>query len=172
MIINHFYLYSHFTYLHIHSGSYSLDTQCVWHLLSIGNAKAGGLWRSCAQSRLTLCDPMDCRPLGSSVHGIFWARTLQWVAISFSGGPSWPRDWACVSCISCTARWILYHCNLWEARFQNTRVGCRFLFQGIFPTQESNPGLPHCRWILYQLSHQGSPIILGNCPQNAHWLWT
>ena len=35
--------------------------------------------------------------------------------------------------------------------------GCRALFQGIFPTQGSNPGLLHCRWILYQLSHQGSP---------------
>ena len=33
------------------------------------------------------------------------------------------------------------------------------LLQGIFPTQGSNPGLPHCRWILYQLSHQGSPRI-------------
>ena len=31
------------------------------------------------------------------------------------------------------------------------------LLQGIFPTQGLNPGLPHCRWILYQLSHQGSP---------------
>ena len=34
------------------------------------------------------------------------------------------------------------------------------LFQGIFPTQGLNPGLPHCRWILYKLSHQGSPTIL------------
>ena len=34
-----------------------------------------------------------------------------------------------------------------------------FLLQGIFPTQGSNPGLPHCRWILYQLSHQGSPLF-------------
>ena len=33
-------------------------------------------------------------------------------------------------------------------------------FQGIFPTQGSNPSLPHCRWILYQLSHKGSPRIL------------
>ena len=39
---------------------------------------------------------------------------------------------------------------------KNTRVGCHFLFQGIFPTQESNPDLPHCRQILYPLSHQGS----------------
>ena len=35
------------------------------------------------------------------------------------------------------------------------------LLQGIFPNQGSNPGLPHCRWILYQLSHKGSPRILG-----------
>ena len=40
---------------------------------------------------------------------------------------------------------------------QNTRVGSLSLFQGIFPTQGSNPGLLHCRWILYLLSHQGSP---------------
>ena len=39
---------------------------------------------------------------------------------------------------------------------QNTGVGSLSLLQGIFPTQGSNPGLPHCRWILYQLSHQGS----------------
>ena len=39
---------------------------------------------------------------------------------------------------------------------QNTGVGSLSLFQGIFPTQELNPGLPLCRWIPYQLSHQGS----------------
>ena len=43
---------------------------------------------------------------------------------------------------------------------QNTGVGNLFLLQGIFPTQGSKPGLPHCRWILYQLSHKGSPRIL------------
>ena len=40
---------------------------------------------------------------------------------------------------------------------KNTGVGCHALLQGIFPTQGSNPGLPYCRQILYQLSHQGSP---------------
>ena len=40
----------------------------------------------CAQLCLTLCDPMDCSPSGSSVHGIFQARILEWVAISFSRG--------------------------------------------------------------------------------------
>ena len=39
----------------------------------------------------------------------------------------------------------------------NTRVGCHAFLQGIFPTQGSNSGLLHCRWILYHLSHQGSP---------------
>ena len=43
---------------------------------------------------------------------------------------------------------------------QNTRVGSLSLLQGIFTTQGSNPGLPHCRLILYQLSHQGSPYTL------------
>ena len=46
-----------------------------------------------AQSCPTLCDPMNCSPLGSSVHGILQARTLEWVAISFSLGSSQPRDW-------------------------------------------------------------------------------
>ena len=45
----------------------------------------------------------------------------------------------------------------WDSPGQNTGVGSLSLLQGIFPTQGLNPGLPHCRWILYQLSHQGSP---------------
>ena len=48
----------------------------------------------------TLCDPMDCRLPGSSVHGIFQARVLEWVAISFSRGSSQPRDWTQVSHIA------------------------------------------------------------------------
>ena len=47
----------------------------------------------------------------------------------------------------------------WNSPGQNTGVGCHFLLQGIFPTQGSNLGLPHCRWILYQLSHKGIPRI-------------
>ena len=45
-----------------------------------------------AQSCLTLCDPMDYSPPGSSVHGISQARILEWVAISLSRGSSQPRD--------------------------------------------------------------------------------
>ena len=55
------------------------------------------------------CNPMDYSLPGSSVHGIFQARILEQVAISYSRGSSWPRDWTHVSCISCTGMWILYH---------------------------------------------------------------
>ena len=48
----------------------------------------------------------------------------------------------------------------WNSPGQNTGVGSLSLLQGIFPTQGSKPGLPHCRKILYQLSHKGSPRIL------------
>ena len=58
---------------------------------------------------------MDCSPPGFSVHGIFQARILEWVAISFSRGPSQPRDGTRVSCISCIGRWILYYCAIREA---------------------------------------------------------
>ena len=66
-----------------------------------------------AQSCLALCNPMGCSLPGSSVHGIFQAKKLEWVAI--------------------------------------------FLLQGIFPTPRLNPGLLHCRQILYRLSSKGSP---------------
>ena len=66
-----------------------------------------------SQSCLTLCDPMDCSPSGSCVHG--------------------------------------------DSPGKNTGVGCHAFLQGIFLSQGMNPGLLHCRWILYHLNHQGSP---------------
>ena len=48
----------------------------------------------------------------------------------------------------------------WDSPGQNTGVGSLSLLQEIFPTQRLNPGFPHCRWILYQLSYKGSLIIL------------
>ena len=53
-----------------------------------------------AQLCLTLCDPMDCSPAGSSVQGILQARMLEWVAISFSRESSALRDQAWVSCVA------------------------------------------------------------------------
>ena len=58
-------------------------------------------WSEVTQSCPTLSDPMDCSLPGSSVHGIFQARVLEWVVISFSRGSSQPRDRTQVSCIAC-----------------------------------------------------------------------
>ena len=52
------------------------------------------------QWRPTLFDPMDCSPPDSSVRGILQARIPEWVAMSFSRGSAWPRDWIQVSCIA------------------------------------------------------------------------
>ena len=80
-------------------------------------------------SRVWLCNPMDCNPPGSFVHG------------SSSG--------------------------------KNTGVGWHSLLRGIFPIQGLNPGLPHCRWILYDLCHQGSSWILEwvACPFSRRSSW-
>ena len=51
-------------------------------------------------------------------------------------------------------------CSPWNSPGQNTGMGSLSLLQGIFPPQGSNPGLPYCRQILYQLSHKGSPRTL------------
>ena len=60
---------------------------------------------------------LDCSPPGSSVHGIYQPRILEWVAISSSRGFSWPRVGICISFISCIGRQILYHCTTWETLF-------------------------------------------------------
>ena len=67
-------------------------------------------WSEVAQSCPTLCDPMDCSPPGSSVHGILQARVLEWVAISFSRGSSRPRDQTQVSRIAdrCFNLWAIW----------------------------------------------------------------
>ena len=62
-----------------------------------------------AQSCPTVCNPVDYSPSGSSVHRISRARTLEWDAISFSRGSSWPRDQTCISSASYIHRQILYH---------------------------------------------------------------
>ena len=72
----------------------------------------------CAQLCPTLCDPMDCNLPESSVYGILQASILEWVAISFSRGSSWPRDWTGVSCIG---RPILHHGATWEAQLCSTQ---------------------------------------------------
>ena len=71
----------------------------------------------CVLSHVWLCDPMDCRLPGSSVHGISKARILECVAISFSRESSWPRDRTSDFCVFCIGRWILDHWVTWGAKW-------------------------------------------------------
>ena len=57
----------------------------------------------------------------------------------------------------------------WNSLGKNTGVGCHSLLQGIFPTQGSNLGLLHCRWILYCLNHQETPITSKDALMNGKW---
>ena len=81
--------------------------------------------KSCliCQSCPTLCNPMDCSPPSSSVHGISQARILEWVAISSSGGSSQPRDWIYIFCIS---RQILYSWATREAQWKHSVTSVQF----------------------------------------------
>ena len=82
------------------------------------------------------------------VHGILQARILEWVAVAFSRRSSQPRSPA-LQVDSLPAKP--------SGKPKNTGVGSLNLLQQIFPTQESNQSLLHCRLILYQLSYQEIP---------------
>ena len=69
------------------------DRESTWKIIQNNDSK----WSEVSQLYLTLCDPMDCGLLGSSVHGILQARILEWFAISFSRGSSQHRDQTLVS---------------------------------------------------------------------------
>ena len=80
-----------------------------------------GQYYCCFVAKLcpALLPRLNCSPPGSSVHGIIQAKILQWVAISFSRGPSWPRDQTHVSCIG---RWTLYYYATREANNVDNRL--------------------------------------------------
>ena len=73
-------------------------------------------WSEVTQSCPTLCDPVDCSLPGSPVHGIFQARELEWVAVSFSRGSSRPRDWTRVS------RFVGRRFTIWAWQVYKTSV--------------------------------------------------
>ena len=87
--------------------------------------------------------------------GILQARILEWVAMPSSNGSSQPKDQTQASAVQADSL-----PSEPPGKPKNTEVGSLFLLQGIFPTQESNQSLLHCRQILYQLSYQGSPFML------------
>ena len=90
-------------------------TKCRVFLILCKTASNKFVCVLCAESCPTLCGPLDCSPPGSSVHGVSQARILEWAAISYPKGSSRPRGQTSIACISCTGRWILYHCTTWKA---------------------------------------------------------
>ena len=69
------------------------DQSHIFLLRQLGYRQTADVRAKLLQSRLILCDPVNCSPPGSSVHGILQARVLEWVAMPSSKGSSWPRDW-------------------------------------------------------------------------------
>ena len=89
---------------------------------------------------------------GCGIHANYnFRRPLGHIPLSFRMWKSLGRVWLFAT------PWIY---SPWNSPGQNTGVGSLSLIQGIFPTQGLNQSLPHCRWILHQQSHQGSPRIL------------
>ena len=84
------------------------------------------------------CDPMDCSPPGSSVHGILQARILEWAAISSSRGSPPPRDQTCISFFSCIASRFLTSQSLGKPRFS---VVIYFIHGGLGLVTKSCPTL-------------------------------
>ena len=83
------------------------------HIWSTNDMRVQGSHKCHACAMLSLSVPRHYYSLpGSSIHGIFQARILEWVAISYSSGSFWPRDQSYIPCIG---RWILYHRATWEA---------------------------------------------------------
>ena len=88
------------------------------HALFISWSLAPNIDIACqiTQSCLTLCDSMDRSLVGSSVHGIFQVRILEWVAMPSSRGSSQPRDGTHISYISCISRRVLFYSVTWEVQ--------------------------------------------------------
>ena len=105
----------------------------------------------------TLCNPMDCSPPGSSVHEdspgkntrVGCHALLQETFPTQRSNPGLPPGFLQVDSLMSES----------PGKPKNTGVGGLSLLQGICSTQELNWGLLHCRWILYQLSYQGSPYL-------------
>ena len=108
--------------------------------------------------------PMDCSPPSSSVHGIFQARLLEWVAISFSRGSSQPRDWTWVSCTAgrlftvwATREALSWQRN-WPRRTDSTGCGCQV-------------GIPTALWasLTFQTRKLVQQFAQGNNFQVSHF---
>ena len=115
-----------------------------------------------AQWCLTLCDPMECSPPGSSVHGDSSGKNIGVSCHALLQG-IFPTQG-----LNRSPELQVDSLPLEPpGKPKNTGVGSVSLLQGIFLTEELNQGLLHCRQILYHLSHQGSP----NEPLCSSFIW-
>ena len=146
-------------------------------------------------SVVTLCDPIDCSPPDSSVHGILQARILEYAL----RGSSQLKDRTHISCASChcaqsscwatreaqlkqwkwkslspvwlfATPWTIY--SPWNSPGQNTEEGSLSLLQGIFPTQGSNPGLHKGIKTMLCIIIQNSDPLMYYCKQVDNWMKT
>ena len=110
------------------SDQFKLSTWSAFIVKWIKKITASHCKSTCAWvlSHVRLCNPVDCSPPGSCVHGIFQARIQDWVAIFSSRGSSQPRGWTRVSCVFSTGRWIRNHLATWEAILS---ANCHYLVQ-------------------------------------------
>ena len=116
----------------------AIETQVQWWLFGAGGLGGNGAKCQWVQGALFLAMPRRC--------GTLVPRECEW------------RVSESCSVVSDSLRPHGLQ-NPWNSPGQNTGVASLFLFQEIFPTQGLNPRLPHCRQILYQLSHKGSPLV-------------
>ena len=112
-----------------------------------------------AQSHLILCDPMDCSLPGSSVHGIFPARILEWVAIYSSKGSSQPRDQTHISFIASSffTCWTIRRGQSWRAWQQ---FHCQLLSLCYSRNEKVTPHL----WWISPSPKPGREWAAGYCP--------
>ena len=116
--------------------------------LGIGNGQGG----------LACCGSW-CRKESDTTEWVNWTELILLYYIRLNGPKGTPCSVLCLVAQSCPILCDPMDCSppgssvCGDSPGKNTEVGCYALLQGIFPTQVSNPGLSHCRWILYHLSH-------------------
>ena len=142
-------------------------------------------------TRVRLSESMDCSPPGSSVHGILLAGILEWVAIRFCRGSSWPRDQTMVSCTAgkfftvwATKEWsrsvVSDSATLWTAAYQASLSmgffrqecwnGLPLLPRGSLPDPGLKPHFLHWQVDSLPLCHLGSHALPPQSPAKCIWL--
>ena len=123
--------------------------QCSWTFISMRSVPMLRHF-SC----VWLCNPMDSSLPGSTVLGLLQARILEWAAMPSSWGPSWPKDWTCVSCISCIAgrfftyvlNSVIFLCPTWDrclcTVICNMSLGIFVSYITCFPTLGNHSPMP------------------------------